>query len=263
MANPVRVSRRGLTLATAVATIAFVAPAAQASTPALATNRATVGNPDVSGADSTAGRAVTDSSGTIDFSVFDPTGSIPRDQSFQLRDLTRYGIESSTVMRIASAGSESAEPASTAVPAKPTPPPDADTIEAEWKDVDGWDTVIRLGWWAGGTSTKGFGVRKIDQKHNLSIADVKATTMYPRPIGGKVRIPNTNRYEYRTDVLHIQCSGWWIFKSCRPVGVQTVLAAVDFTNPYKGQHKPFGVVTTYCEGIQGRCPDWVRNAANV
>jgi hypothetical protein len=102
---------------------------------------------------------------------------------------------------------------------------------------------------------------KIDQKHNLSLDAVKATTMYPRPTpAGKEQLGATT-YNYRTEVNHVECSGWWIFRSCRVTETLTVLAGIDYRKLPDG--KAFGAVTAFCEGVPGRCPDWVRNAINI
>ncbi|MGW2767357.1 hypothetical protein [Streptomyces sp. NPDC001275] len=202
-----------------------------------------------------AATAGADNSGTVEFSVFDTGAGIPRDTSFQLKDLTDYGISQQTTEKLA-AGENVGEKASNAATAAPAGSYD---VVAEWKDRDGGDAAMRQGWWNGANS--GFGLAKIDQKHNLSLAAVKATTMYPRPgPTGKEQIgPST--YNWRTDVLHVECSGWWIFRTCRVTGIQSVLAGVDYRKLDDG--KAFGAVTAFCEGVPGRCPDWVRNSINI
>ncbi|MFI0909086.1 hypothetical protein [Streptomyces abikoensis] len=197
--------------------------------------------------------------GDMSFSVIDAKSAIPRTGTFQLRDLARYGVEQKAVNRLAegrtSGAADSAEKAAPAAPAAPDP---AYSIVGEWKDKDGWDTTMRQGKWPGGDY--GFGLTKVDQKHNLSLAAVKATTKYPRPTGGKKQQGGTS-YIYVTDVLHVKCSGWWIFRTCRVVEVKAVDAVVNFR--VLRDNKPFGVVTAYCENTPGRCPDWVRQAINI
>lgn len=194
-------------------------------------------------------------SGTVAFAVFDTGAGIPRGRSFQLNDLANYGIPRQTVETLA-AGEKADEKAPTALAA---PPADRFDIVGEWKDRDGGSVVMRKGWWDGGNA--GFGMTKIDQKHNLSLAAVKATTMYPRPgPTGKEQIGPTT-YNWRTDVLHVECSGWWIFRTCEVTEVKSVLAGIDYRK--LGDGKSFGAVTAFCEGVQGRCPGWVRNAINI
>ncbi|CAM5472420.1 hypothetical protein [Streptomyces aurantiogriseus] len=197
-----------------------------------------------------------DDRGLVEFSVVDTGAGIPRDHSFQLKDLTDYGIPRQTTEKLAAGEGTAAEEAPAAADA---PPADRFDVVAEWKDRDGWDATMRKGWWNGGGG--GFGLTKIDQKHNLSLDAVKATTMYPRPgPTGKEQIgPST--YNYRTEVLHVECSGWWIFRTCRVTEVKTVLAGIDYRK--LGDGKAFGAVTAFCEGVPGRCPDWVRNAINL
>ncbi|MDT0452141.1 hypothetical protein [Streptomyces hesseae] len=194
--------------------------------------------------------------GDMSFSVIDAKSAIPRTGTFQLRDLARFGIEQKAVERLA-AGRPSAAEESAGKPALAAPDP-AYNIVGEWKDKDGWDTTMRQGKWPGGDY--GFGLTKVDQKHNLSLAAVKATTKYPRPTGGKKQQGGTS-YIYVTDVLHVKCSGWWIFRTCRVVDVKAVDAVVNFRQLRDG--KPFGVVTAYCENTPGRCPDWVRQSINI
>ncbi|WP_200303896.1 hypothetical protein [Streptomyces adelaidensis] len=193
-------------------------------------------------------------SGAVEFSVFDTGAGLPKGESFQLKDLTDYGVPKRTTEKLA-AGEDGAD-VRAAAPAAPAGNFD---VVGEWKDKDGWDAVMRTGYWNGANA--GFGMTKIDQKHNLSLDAVKATTMYPRPTPeGKQPIGPTT-YNYRTEVNHVECSGWWIFRSCRVTETLTVLAGIDYRKLDDG--KAFGAVTAFCEGVPGRCPDWVRNAVNI
>ncbi|PJE97498.1 hypothetical protein CUT44_12520 [Streptomyces carminius] len=195
--------------------------------------------------------------GEVTFAVFDTGAGIPRDRPFELGELTDHRIPRETVERLAASERVGAEE-SAAAPLQ-APPADRNDIEGEWQDRDGWNAVMRKGWWDGGNS--GFGMRKIDQKHNLSLDAVKATTMYPRPgPEGKENIGGTT-WNYRTEVLHVECSGWWIFRRCRVTEVMTVRAGLDYRTLDDG--KAFGAVTAFCEGVTGRCPDWVRDAVNI
>ncbi|WP_372409029.1 hypothetical protein [Streptomyces luteireticuli] len=182
---------------------------------------------------------------TLTFSVLDAKSSIPRAGTFRLQDLPRYGVERKAVDRIGRADVKA--------PGDP-----AYRIVGEWKDKDNVTTTMRQGKWPGGDY--GFGLTKVEQKHNLSLAAVRATTKYPRPNGGKWQQSGTT-YNYVTDVLHVKCSGWWIFRTCRVVEVKSVKAVVNFRGLPDG--KPFGVVTAFCENTPGRCPDWVRQAINI
>ncbi|UUU24997.1 hypothetical protein [Streptomyces sp. DSM 40750] len=238
-----RVGTTAAALATALGTMFGMSAQAQADT-------AGPGGPGGSGAEGT--------SGTVEFSVFDTGGGLPRDESFQLKDLSDYGIPKRTTEKLAAG--EAGEAGAQAPAAVAAPSGSFDVVGGgEWKDKDGWDAVMRRGYWNGANA--GFGMTKIDQKHNLSLDAVKATTMYPRPTPeGKQQIAPTT-YNYRTEVNHVECSGWWIFRSCRVTETLTVLAGIDYRKLDDG--KAFGAVTAFCEGVSGRCPDWVRNAVNI
>lgn len=47
--------------------------------------------------------------------------------------------------------------------------------------------------------------------------------------------------------------------NCKVVRTVWVRTIVDFRS-YQGDK--YGVVTAYCEGIDGKCPDFVKNALN-
>ncbi|GHG49705.1 hypothetical protein [Streptomyces griseocarneus] len=205
------------------------------------------------------GPSARDSRGDVEFSVFDTGTKIPRDASFKLADLSgRYGVAKSAVEELGAGRTPRQEASEQRTLAGP------DDIVGEWKERDGWNTVMRRGYYDPALD-RGFGLTKVDQKHNLSLAAVKATTKYPRP-GASGKEPlngSSTTYNYRTEVLHIKCSGWWIFRTCRVVDVKTIRAGVDFRVPPGGDGKSKGVITAFCEGVPGRCPDWVRNSINI
>ncbi|PZT69278.1 hypothetical protein DN402_20050 [Streptomyces sp. SW4] len=242
--------------ATALATALGTALALPASAHATQGQDGAAGAAGAAGEAGAAGAAGTGTRGAVEFSLIDTGAGIPRDGTFRLGDLTEYGIPRQTTEKLA-AGERVGEPAPAATTAAA---PDYTIVPGgEWKDRDGWDAVMRQGWWNGANG--GFGMTKIDQKHNLSLDAVKATTMYPRPgPSGKEQIgPST--YNYRTEALRVQCSGWWIFRTCRVTEVMTVRAGIDYRKLDDG--KSFGAVTAFCEGVPGRCPDWVRNSINI
>ncbi|MCQ8773105.1 hypothetical protein [Streptomyces telluris] len=201
------------------------------------------------------------SSGDVEFSVFDNGSGIPRNSSFQLADLGRkHGIADSAVKQLGAGKAPRTAGAESNAESKKLSGPD--TLVGQWKDRDGWTVYMRQGYYDP-VRDKGFGLAKIEQKHNLTMKAVEATTKYPRPgAAGKQKFagyPDT--WNYFTDVLHVKCSGWWIFRTCRVDKVQPVRAGVDFS--FKVPMLPKGVITAYCEGVQGRCPDWVKNAVNI
>lgn len=217
--------------------------------------------------------------GDVSFAMFDPGDAVFSDGAeFGLGDLQQYGIGQAVVEQLGRGETVTPEPDNVELGPPVEPPVDepvefaapaatvlapaaADprySIAGEWKDK--WNTplVIRNGWWSGADA--GFGLTKVTGKHNLTLRAVRATTKYPRPVGGKTHISGS-KYEYRTDVLHVECSGVWIFKRCKVTDRKTILVAADFRQITDG--KPFGVVTAYCEGVSGKCPDWVKNSINI
>ncbi|MCC2276692.1 MULTISPECIES: hypothetical protein [Streptomyces] len=198
------------------------------------------------------------SSGDVEFSVFDNGSGIPRNSSFRLADLGRHGVPESAVKQLGAGKA----PRTAGADAESHVMSGPDDLVGQWKDRDGWTVYLRRGYYDPARD-RGFGLTKIEQKHNLTMKAVRATTQYPRPgAAGKQQMngrPNT--YNYFTDVLHVKCSGWWIFKTCRVDKVQAVRAGVDFGAQIP--MLPKGVITAYCEGVQGRCPDWVKNAINI
>ncbi|MEU7135649.1 hypothetical protein [Streptomyces sp. NPDC046261] len=199
-----------------------------------------------------------DSRGDIDFSVFDTGAGIPRDSSFKLADLSRYGVARSAVDELGAGKLPAAGASGEKTLAGP------DDVVGEWKERDGWDTVMRRGYYDP-VLDRGFGLTKVEQKHNLTLKAVRATTKYPRPgaTGKEPLSGSSTTYNYRTEVLHVRCSGWWIFRTCRVVDVKTIRAGVDFRVPPGGDGKSKGVITAFCEGVPGRCPDWVKNSINI
>ncbi|GAA0442851.1 hypothetical protein ACFQ2B_35760 [Streptomyces stramineus] len=198
------------------------------------------------------------SSGDVEFSLFDRGTGMSEGSTFQLADLGRQGISKSAIEDLA-AGRQ-ARPQATSQQTQAGP----DDVVGEWTERDGWNTVMRRGYYDA-TTDRGFGLTKVDQKHNLSLSAVKATTKYPRPgpTGKEPLAGSQTTYNYRTEVLHVKCSGWWIFRTCRVVEVKTIRAGVDFRIPPNGDGKSKGVITAFCENTPGRCPDWVRKAINI
>lgn len=121
-------------------------------------------------------------------------------------------------------------------------------VSHTWKDKKGKTTTIRKNI-----------VEKLNTKHNVSWQVARTTTMYPK--SWKYGVRTKTDAEYRTPVNEVKCSGFLGWRKCKVVNTVTVFARVDFrTNT--SDKKPYGVVTTFCEGMV-KCPSYVRNAANV
>ncbi|MEU6969973.1 hypothetical protein AB0A71_19965 [Kitasatospora aureofaciens] len=143
---------------------------------------------------------------------------------------------------------DAAESPSGAPAAARAPSPNYQMV-ASWTSSDHRTVNLRRG------DGRTWGYTKIDQLHNLSVGAVRATTRWPAPGWPKLQTA-PDSWIYVTKVNHIQCSGWWLWRTCKVVGSVDVQAVVNYGNPK-------GVITAYCQGIVGRCPDWVRNAANA
>lgn len=102
-------------------------------------------------------------------------------------------------------------------------------------------------------------VSKLQTKHNVTWKVARAVTKYPAP--GGARLVSGTKWNYETPVSEIKCSGWWVFRSCKVVRTVQVIGSVDFRTLADGS--PYGVVTTYCDGYDGMCPDFVKNAVNI
>lgn len=98
---------------------------------------------------------------------------------------------------------------------------------------------------------------KIYYKHNVNWKVARTTTKYPQ----SVKNPSGTRWEYRTPVNKVTCTGAGFFSNCRVTATVTVLAVVDF-RILSHDKKSKGVVTTYCPGST-LCPSWVKNAVNT
>ncbi|MBT2384934.1 hypothetical protein [Streptomyces sp. ISL-11] len=198
------------------------------------------------------------SSGDVEFSLFDRGPGLSKGSTFKLADLDRQGISKPAIEDLA-AGRQ-ARPQADRQQAQAGP----DDVVGQWKERDGWDTVMRRGYYNPALD-RGFGLAKVEQKHNLSLKAVRATTKYPRPgpTGKEPLAGSRTTYNYRTEVLHVKCSGWWIFRTCRVVDVKTIRAGVDFRVPPNGDGKSKGVITAFCENTPGRCPDWVKDSINI
>jgi len=102
-------------------------------------------------------------------------------------------------------------------------------------------------------------VTKLQSKHNVTWKVARAVTKYPAPGGAK--LVAGSKWNYETPVSEVTCSGWWVFRSCKVVRTVQVIGSVDFRSLADGS--PYGVVTTFCDGYDGMCPDFVKNAVNI
>ncbi|MGW2252906.1 hypothetical protein ACWCXH_22290 [Kitasatospora sp. NPDC001660] len=121
-------------------------------------------------------------------------------------------------------------------------------LVASWTSSDHRTVNLRQG-------NASWGYTKIQQKHNLNVGAVRATTRYPAP-GWPKKQANPDSWNYVTRVDHVRCSGWLWWRKCTVVDFTNVQVTVNYGNAK-------GVITAYCIGYADRCPDWVKNAANA
>jgi hypothetical protein len=94
---------------------------------------------------------------------------------------------------------------------------------------------------------------KIETKHNLTMNVVKTVTKRASSI---LRAGSGTNFSYYLMAYEVTCYLW----GCRVTNSVNVRVLVDYRE-YGSQ--TYGVVTAYCEGISGRCPNFVKNALNV
>lgn len=191
---------------------------------------------------------------TVTISIQAPDDFSPG-QTIAVSDLWQYGVPKDQIDKIARG--KQPEPASSGSGVEPQGWPDRYNSIEEWNDVDDWASHMRLGWWNGGD--RGFGLEKIQQKHNLDTRIAKSVTQRPRGylVGSPEKNPeNGESYEYFGNFVKIECSP----VACLPfptIDTEEVRVVHDFRNLSDG--RPFGVVTAYCVGKEV-CPSWVKES---
>lgn len=121
-------------------------------------------------------------------------------------------------------------------------------VVARLENSAGGIVLFRRGWHLGGSS--GFGFDKIFHKHGITNKEiVRAVVRYPQI----VRRETATRWVHEKQALLIGIGG-----VSQTLLVRVVIEYGGWMGP--GQH---GVVTAYCVGIRGRCPDWVNRAFKI
>jgi len=111
-----------------------------------------------------------------------------------------------------------------------------------WNDYGNREVVLRSQPYA-----------KILTKHNLTYRTPRVVTQRATSRshdGGQA-------WRYRLAAKEIRCDFWG--NNCKVIRTVWVRTVVDF-RAYQGDK--YGVVTAYCEGYDGPCPDFVKNALN-
>ncbi|WP_162802860.1 hypothetical protein [Ornithinimicrobium avium] len=189
--------------------------------------------------------------GAVSFSAF---GDVPvaADNSVSMHDLQAIGISSADIDRAMTDGAGAwadedtdMEPMGTGIYQR----------LSSWTDYRGRKIQVRLGYWDPGGDS-GWGYAKYSGKHNLTTRAVRAATAYTP--NWEDQASSTVYYQ----VVHkYECTGWGPWRTCKVVGSTTVRTVHDRRVLTDGD--PKGVVTSYCLGYWPRCPDWVKNAANI
>lgn len=94
---------------------------------------------------------------------------------------------------------------------------------------------------------------KIQTKHNLTVDVVKTVTKRATSI---LAAGSGTNYAYYLMAHEVTCYLW----GCKVTNSVNVRVLVDYR---KYGTQTYGVVTAYCEGVSGRCPDYVKNAVNT
>lgn len=111
-----------------------------------------------------------------------------------------------------------------------------------WRDSGNREVVLRS-----------LPYNKILTKHNLTYTTPRAVTQH----ANRTFDAGTS-WKYRLAANEVQCD--WLGNNCKVIRTVTVRTVVDF-RAYDSAGT-YGVVTAYCEGISGACPDFVKNALN-
>ncbi len=184
------------------------------------------------------------------------TDALPDTGQIPVQDLAKYGVPVPVVDQIARGE-------------QPAPAADEGTghaqdrqdVVAEWQEADYWNAVMRRGYYNGNTDS-GFGLEKIQQKHNLNLRLARDVTQYPDrewEIGPQKKYKERgNTYRYEQQYIFVRCLG----SLCElfPEDRRTVRAIHNFMPGPDGKAR--GTVTAYCLNADGnpRCPDWVKDS---
>jgi hypothetical protein len=112
----------------------------------------------------------------------------------------------------------------------------------------GETVAYRRGWHAGGST--GFGYDKVSRKHAITNVQIVHSVVRHPPV---VRQETPTRWVHEKEALLVGLAG-----PSQSVVVRVVIEYGDWAGP--GQ---MGVVTAYCVGIQGKCPEWVNRAFSI
>jgi hypothetical protein len=137
-----------------------------------------------------------------------------------------------------------------ATPASAAPPPISyqATVVATFTNSVGGTVLYRQGWHAGGST--GFGRDKVHNKHGITNDDIVAKVVNAPQQVLQDNQQTPGRWVHRKEALLVGLTG-----VTDRVWVRVVIEYHGWSGP--GQH---GVVTAYCEGYPGRCPEWVNRA---
>lgn len=134
-------------------------------------------------------------------------------------------------------------------------PPEAYLRVTSWYDSRGLEVVLRRGYYI--PPSTGFGLQKIILKHNLNTEAVRSATARTN----RIQPGQGTSVAYYHDVYLIECRNVGPIRQCFRKDAKTVITQADFRK-IGSKQEPFGVVTAWCDGIPGACPNWVAQAIN-
>lgn len=191
----------------------------------------------------------------VSISIRAPKESL-NSRQIPVRDLVKYGVPQAAVDQVAR-GQQPLPPAAATRQARPPSP-----VVDEWAEVDGFNAVMRRGYY-NAAKDSGFGLTKIEQKHNLNLRLARDVTQYPgRTLGGvgphKKYDEGGQTYRYEQDYLFVRCTAFVC--TLFPEDRRTVRVIHNFS-PTQDK-KARGVVTAYClnPNREDQCPEWVKNS---
>lgn len=128
------------------------------------------------------------------------------------------------------------------------------TVAMTWTARDGAAMLMRRGYY-NSTTGAGFGWAKVYNKHNITGSTLKkAMTQYDSRY-----LQSGTKWNYWKKVALLSCNP---LTGCYVKDTKSLVFAYDFRK-LTTDNRHFGIVTGYCYGIDGKCPDWVNRTVLV
>lgn len=124
-----------------------------------------------------------------------------------------------------------------------------ETVVEKFVNSSGGTVYYRQGWYEGGS--RGFGRDKVHNKHGITSDHiVGAVVRNPQSVVQDDPVNFPGRWVHRREALLVGWTG---------VDERVVVRVIVDYHGWSGPGQ-LGVVTAYCEGYPGRCPEWVNRA---